>query len=520
MAGKRLALHWKILIGLVLGLVVGLVVNAAWTPRTWESLGVDHPKAYVARKAAEVPVLPAGIARVADLDPADASLAGLYPYQLSKAQIARFNLETRPANQSPSFGARAARFVRTLNTFVGDLFIRLLRFIAVPIVLFSLIVGVSSLHDLKKLGRIGAKTLIIYLCTTAPAITIGLTVANVVQPGSARFVPAETRERLAVAGGEEAAAKVAEAAAAPSAWQVLLNIVPVNPFEALAKGEMLQVVFFALMIGIGLTFIPRDKAGPVIAAFDALTDVIIRIVHWIMLVAPYAVFALIARVLADLGLDVLRALLAYSGVVIAGLVLMAFVIYPSILLTLARGRMGYRRFFRGIAPAQLLAFSSSSSSATLPVTMDCARNRLGISEDVTSFVLPLGATINMDGTALYQGVATVFIAQMFGIPLDLGAQLMIVLTATLASIGTAGVPGVGIVMLVIVLQAVRMPPEVMTTGIAIILGVDRILDMCRTTVNVTGDCMVATLVAATENELASAEEVEGRRAADAAEADE
>ncbi|HRQ73158.1 MAG TPA: cation:dicarboxylase symporter family transporter [Phycisphaerales bacterium] len=196
---------------------------------------------------------------------------------------------------------------------------------------------------------------------------------------------------------------------------------------------------------------------------------------------------------------------------------MAFVVYPSILLTLARGRMGYRRFFRGIAPAQLLAFSSSSSSATLPVTMECARDRLGVSEDVTSFVLPLGATINMDGTALYQGVATVFIAQMFGIPLDLGAQLMIVLTATLASIGTAGVPGVGIVMLVIVLQAVRMPPEVMTTGIAIILGVDRILDMCRTTVNVTGDCMVATLVAATENELASAEEVDRRRAAESGE---
>lgn len=238
MSGKRLALHWQILLGLLLGLIVGLAVNAAWTPSTWASLGVDHPRAYVARKAAEVPVLPTGVVRVADLDPADASLAGLHPYQLSKAQVERFDLEMRPANQSPSFGARAARFVRTLNTFVGDLFIRLLRFIAVPIVLFSLIVGVSSLHDLKKLGRIGVKTLVIYLCTTALAITIGLTIARVVQPGSARFVPVETRERLAVAGGEEAAAKVAEAAAAPSAWQVLLNIVPTNPFEALAKGEI------------------------------------------------------------------------------------------------------------------------------------------------------------------------------------------------------------------------------------------------------------------------------------------
>jgi Na+/H+-dicarboxylate symporter len=268
---------------------------------------------------------------------------------------------------------------------------------------------------------------------------------------------------------------------------------------------MLQVVVTALMLGIALTLIPERKSAPVIGMCDALTDVVLKLVQLVMVAAPYAVFALLARVVARMGLDVLAPLGVYTVVVIGGLALMMFGVYPGVLFLLTRMRP--RRFYQAIVPAQLLAFSSSSSSATLPVTLDCVERRLGASEDVTSFVVPLGATINMDGTALYQGVAAIFIAQIYGIDLSLAAQLTIVLTATLASIGTAGVPGVGLIMLVIVLQSVGMPPDVMAGGIAIIFGVDRLLDMCRTSCNVTGDCMVAAVVAHSENELLDEAEV-------------
>ena len=476
----RLALHWQIIIGLVLGLVVGIVINLSWGAGTWRSLGVDDVGMWLSGDPARV-AAPEGV----DLD------------QLTTEDRARLY-----PNASAGLAAAAARFVHDLNGFVGDLFLRLLRFIAAPIVLFSLIVGAASLNDLRKLSRIGGKTIGIYLVTTAVAITVGLVLANLVRPG--KFVPQEVRDQMAGAGVEAAAERI-QAAVKPDMWETFLNIVPTNPFEALARGEMLQIVFAALAIGIALTLVPKDKARPVIAFCDGMTDVIIKLVHLIMLTAPYAVFALIVRVVADLGLDVLLALIVYSGVVIVGLAVMVFGVYPSVLRVLTPMRFG--RFFGGIAPAQLLAFSSSSSSATLPVTMECVEERLGVSEDVASFALPLGATINMDGTALYQGVAAVFIAQLYGLGLDLGDQLTIVLTATLASIGTAGVPGVGMIMLVIVLQSVGMPAEVMAGGLAIIFGVDRILDMCRTTCNVTGDCMVATLVASTEGELLSEEDV-------------
>jgi Na+/H+-dicarboxylate symporter len=321
------------------------------------------------------------------------------------------------------------------------------------------------------------------------------------------MVSAELRDQLASAGAAAAGDKLASATA-PDVWSTFLNIVPTNPFAALAEGNMLQVVFFALAVGVSLTLVAEEKANVVMQAASAMTDVIIKLVHVIMLVAPYAVFALLAKVVAQLGLDVLSALAVYSLVVVAGLATMIFVVYPTVLRLLTP--IGFGRFFRAIAPAQLLAFSSASSSATLPVTMECAEERLGISEEVASFALPLGATINMDGTALYQGVAALFIAQLYGIDLDLGAQLTIVLTATLASIGTAGVPGVGLIMLVIVLQAVGMSQEVMAGGVAIIFGVDRVLDMCRTATNVTGDCMVASYVAASEGALLSEEEVEAR----------
>lgn len=458
---NKIALHWQILIGLILGVVVGLIINAAWDAGTWSSLGVDDPSAWVAGGPAE------------------------------------------GANEDANFVARATRFVRDANGFIGDLFLRGLRFIAVPIVVFSLIVGASSLNDLSKLSRIGGKTIGIYIVTTAVAITVGLVFANVVKPGSTRFISTETRDSFVAQFGADADAKVL-AAQKPDVWDTVLNIVPKNPFEAIAAGNMLQVVFASLLVGIALTMIKREKAKPVVEFFDAMTDVVIKVVEIVLIIAPYAVFALIVEQIAELGLDILGSLAVYSITVVAGLATMMFVVYPLGFKLL--GGVGYGRFFSAMSPAQLLAFSSASSSATLPVTMECAEQRLGVKEEVSSFVLPIGATINMDGTALYQGVAAVFIAQLYAMDLTIADQLTIVLTATLASIGTAGVPGVGMIMLVIVLQSVGIPLE----GIAVILGVDRILDMCRTSCNVTGDAMVCAVVANSEGALLSESEVAAR----------
>jgi Na+/H+-dicarboxylate symporter len=405
-------------------------------------------------------------------------------------------------NEEAGAGAMAARQVRLAVGFAGDLFLNALKFIAVPIVLFSLIVGVSSLNDTSRLGRIGGKTIGIYLVTTAVAITVGLVAANLLGPG--RGFDQEQRDTLVSSQKASADQKIlgANKEREKTTWDVVLDIVPTNPFGAMAEGNTLQVVVVALLIGIAITMLPREKADALIPFFDAMTEVIIKIVELILVIAPYAVFALLVRVIADLGTDVLLSLLKYCAVVVLGLSIMCFVVYPSVLVAFTPVR--YRRFFRAISPAQLLAFSSSSSGATLPVTMECCDERLGVKEEIGSFVLPVGATINMDGTALYQGVAAVFIAQLYGLDLTLAQQAQIVLTATLASIGTAAVPGVGIVMLVIVLESVNIPLE----GIAVILGVDRILDMCRTTVNVTGDCMVATVVAHSEGALRSEDEVE------------
>jgi Na+/H+-dicarboxylate symporter len=433
----RLALHWQILIGMALGVVAGVAVNLGHGP-----------------------------------------------------------LEAAAA-ASPALGAALA-FVARANAFVGDLFLRGLRFIAVPVVLFSLVVGASGLADLRKLSRVGGRTFGIYLITTALAISIGLVLANALQPGT--FLSEGLRDQLAAASAADTAQKVS-AAVAPDVWATLLDMVPANPFEAVAKGNMLQVVTAALALGLGLARLPSERARPVIALFEGLNDAVLVVVHAVMRLAPVAVFCLVAKVMATMGLEALGALLVYCLTVVLGLVLVTFGVYPALLRAFAK--MGPRRFFTAIAPAQLLAFSSSSSNATLPVTMECVEERLGVSEEITSFVIPLGATVNMDGTALYQGVAAVFIAQVYGIDLTLGDQLTIVLTATLASIGTAGVPGVGLVMLVIVLQAVGMGDDAMRGGIAIIFGVDRLLDMCRTVTNVTGDCMVAAVVAHQEGELAA-----------------
>lgn len=375
----------------------------------------------------------------------------------------------------------------------GTAFIRLISMVVVPLVFASLVVGTGNLSDIRRLGRMGVKTFFYYLFTTAIAITIGLLLANVIQPG--RGLPAETKEQLLANYQAEASTKIEQALQKPSVIDVLLDIIPTNPMRAFVEAEMLQVIFFALAFGIVLTLLPREKSQPVLAFFDGVNEAMLKLVMIIMEIAPYGVFALIAAMIAEFGLSIIATLAKYSIVVVLGLLIHAGVTYPALLKTFTK--FSLQKFFRGIRPAQLIAFSSSSSSATLPVTMECVEENLGVSKSVAGFVLPLGATINMDGTALYQGVAAVFIAQVFGMQLSLAQQALIVLTATLASVGAAGVPGVGMITLALVLKTVGVPLE----GIALILGVDRLLDMCRTVVNVTGDASCATVVAATEGEI-------------------
>jgi Na+/H+-dicarboxylate symporter len=376
---------------------------------------------------------------------------------------------------------------------IGSAFIRLISMVVVPLVFASLLVGTASLNDIRKLGRIGAKTVAYYLCTTAIAITIGLLLANAFRPGTG--LSEQAQKRLIQNSGETVGVQVETALKKPTLTDILLNIIPTNPVKAFVEGKMLQIIFFALMTGICLSFIGSERSQPVITFFESINEVVIQMVHIIMKIAPYGVFALISAVIADFGLDILFILLKYSIVVIVGLVLHVVVIYSLAIKVL--GKQKIATFFRGIRPAQLIAFSTGSSSATLPVTMECTEKNLGVSREICSFALPLGATVNMNGTALYQGVSAVFIAQVYGMGLTMGQQLAVVLTATLASIGTAGTPAAGVMTLAIVLRSIGVPLE----GIAIILGVERILDMCRTVVNITGDASCAVVVASTEREL-------------------
>ena len=385
----------------------------------------------------------------------------------------------------------------------GTIFMSLLKLIAVPLVLSSLITGVASLSDLKELSRIGGKTIAIYVSTTAVAVTIGLISVNVLQPGDK--VPDQMKEKLQQTYEKDATSRAGNAQKIKDRGplQPIVEMVPSNFFSSASSNRnMLQVVFVAIFVGIGLIQIPKDKGKPVLDFFEGLNDVVIKLVDLIMLMAPIGVFALIAQTINKIAgddlsqvLELLGALGYYMIAVILGLIIHAGITYNGLLKFMSK--MPLKTFYKGIAPAQLLAFSTSSSGATLPVTMDCCEEELGVSEEVSSFVLPLGATINMDGTALYQAVAAVFIAQTLGMGLGIGAQLTIILTAVLASIGTAAVPGAGIIMLVIILEAVSVP----SAGIALILGVDRILDMMRTVVNVTGDASVAVIVADSEGQL-------------------
>jgi len=378
---------------------------------------------------------------------------------------------------------------------IGTAWIRLITMIVVPLVVASLVVGTASLGDITKLGRIGGKTLAFYMSTTAIAVTIGLLFANIIKPGSG--VDQATTDRLAEQFSGQAEVSMLLAEQKPSWIETLLNMIPRNPVQAAADLDLLPLIVFTVIFGAALTLVDKPKRDAVLMVFDGINDAAMVMIDWIMKLAPLAVFALISSIVAQFGFDLLTSLLLYSLVVVAGLLTHAFLTYGTIVRVLAG--ISPIRFFRQIPKAQLVAFSSSSSNATLPVSIETAQEQLGISKEVSSFVLPLGATINMDGTALYQAVAVMFIAQIYGIDLSIGDQLIVVLTATLASVGAAGVPSAGIITLIIVLNAVGLG-QFVQSGIALILGVDRILDMIRTSVNVTGDLTCAAVIARSEGE--------------------
>ena len=371
----------------------------------------------------------------------------------------------------------------------GTIFINSLKLIAVPLILASLIKGVSDLKDLSKLSSMGGITISTYIFTTLMAVSIGLIAVNIVKPGE--YITEETREQLVSAYSVNANQKIEAANNQKTLGplQPLVDIVPSNFLSAASNNRnMLQVIFFAILFGISMILIPEKKSKPIKDFFDSLNDVILKIIDLIMLAAPYGVFALLAAIIVEApSMDLFKALGLYSLTVLFGLLLLIG-IYIIIVKVFIGKSPSY--FLKGISPAQLLAFSTSSSAATLPVTMDRVQDHLDVEEEVSSFVLPIGATINMDGTCLYQAVAAVFIAQAFGLDLSLAAQLGIVSTATLASIGSAAVPGAGMVMLIIVLSQAGIPE----IGLALIFAVDRPLDMCRTVINVTGDATVSMFV--------------------------
>ena len=393
-------------------------------------------------------------------------------------------------------------FVQDWISPIGTIFVKLLKLIAIPLILASLIKGISDLKDISKFKNIGLRTIGIYIITTVIAITIGLVLVNLLKPGNG--ISDETIAQLTETYASDAGvtSKLEEASRQKDRGplQFLVDMVPDNAFQAVSdNGLMLQVIFFTIFLGISMLLIGEKAARPLKEFFDALNDVVLKMVDLIMLTAPVAVFALLANVVVSSGdPDLLLALLKYSGVVVLGLLLM--IVFYSVVVSVFT-RYNPFTFLSRISPAQLLAFSTSSSAATLPVTMERVEEHIGVDKEVSSFVLPVGATINMDGTSLYQGVAAVFISQALGFELTFTGQLIIVLTALLASIGSAAVPGAGMVMLVIVLESINFPSDKLAIGLALIFAVDRPLDMLRTVVNVTGDATVSMLVAKSVGKL-------------------
>ncbi|MFI8619422.1 MAG: dicarboxylate/amino acid:cation symporter [Marinomonas sp.] len=363
---------------------------------------------------------------------------------------------------------------------IGTLFVNAIKMLIVPLIFCSLVVGVTSMEDSRKMGRIGAKSVVLYLGTTAVAITIGLVFGSVFAPGAGLNMVAN-----------ETSTVMKEA---PTLVQTFLNLIPKNPVNALAAGNILQIIVFALGLGIALNLC-GEKAKPAVAVFESLAEAMYKLTELVMKLAPYGVFGLMAWVSGKYGIEVLLPLIKVIAVVYLGCIVHVLVVYAGLIGTI--GRLNPVRYLKALLNPAAVAFTTTSSSGTLPATIKASREELGVSKGVASFVLPLGATINMDGTALYQGVCALFIAQAFGIDLDMADYLLIIMTSTLASIGTAGVPGAGLIMLSLVLTTVGLPIE----GLAIVAGIDRILDMARTSVNVCGDLMVSALVGKSENEL-------------------
>ena len=385
---------------------------------------------------------------------------------------------------------------------LGTIFVKLLKLIAVPLILASLIKGISDLKDISKFASIGLKTIIVYVLTTVVAISIGLTLVNIFNPGDGVSDTTISKLTATYANNTSLQGKIVEAGRQQDSGPLdfVVDMVPENAFSALSNNKlMLQVIFLSIFLAISLLIIGEKRAKPLKDVFDSLNDVVLKMVDLIMLIAPCAVFALLANVVVSSGdTELLYALLFYASVVLGGLLLMVC-FYLLVLAFVVKKNPFW--FVKQISPAQLLAFSTSSSAATLPVTMERVEEHLGVDKEVSSFVLPVGATINMDGTSLYQAVAAVFIAQALNFDLTFADQLMIVLTALLASIGSAAVPGAGMVMLVIVLESVGFPSDKLAIGLALIFAVDRPLDMCRTVINVTGDATVSTLIAKLEGKL-------------------
>ncbi len=373
----------------------------------------------------------------------------------------------------------------------GTIFITLLKLIAIPLIIVSLIKGVSDLKDVTQLSRLGFRTFGLYILTTVIAVTIGLVLVNIIQPGN--FISEDTRQEMLQSFGGEVQEKVDEATEIKEKrgpLQILVDIVPDNIFKATtSNSNMLQVIFFSLLVGVAMAMTPQGRIQPLKSVTDAANTIVLKVVDFMMMFAPLGVFALIVTLIAEApSVDMFKALGMYGLTVVLGLLILVYGVYT--LFVYFFGKMNPLKFFKGILPAQLLGFSTSSSAATLPITMECAKEKLHIRKDVVSFVLPIGATINMDGTCLYQGVAAVFIAQVMGYDLTIAQQLSVIVTATLASIGAAAVPGAGILMLVIVLESIGVNPA----GIALIFAVDRPLDMLRTATNISGDSMVALLM--------------------------
>lgn len=489
----KFKLHTRIIIGLLLGAVFGSIFHVNQNKLKYESNGNE----IVSKDWSEVKFIKGDSVLNTFDSGSQLSIIKNFKGLQDKKKVKDLKIEIYYPDSRKEIleNVSSVRKVPTIGVMlkpIGDIFIRLLTMIAVPLVLSSLIVGAASLSDLKHIAKIGGKTIGFYAMTAVLAISIGLFFANVIQPG--KFMPEENKERLMETFQEDAQSKI-DQNISMDIVDFLVNIVPKNPFKAMADGDFLQIVFFAILMGIFLSQINAETSKTVLKFFEGVSTTMILIVEKIMIIAPYAVFTLISATVAEFGFNILQTLLLYSLTVIIGLAVLTFVEYPLLLKLFTK--INVVKFFKSQRQVIAVAFSTSSSAATLPVTMDICEKKLGVPNRIASFVLPLGTTINMDGTALYQAVAAVFIAQVYGFDLTLTQQLTIVITAALAAIGTAPVPGIGLIMLIIVLRSIGVPSE----GIALIIGVDRLLDMCRTVPNVIADSLACVVIASSEGEL-------------------